>query len=693
VSPSTSLFAPVDLTPHVNAAPAAVVGRWHAAVQGAAARVPTGTQRFWGVPFTLVSPAGDASAPAWVVAGHDTADTITIPLGGERPPSYLLVAHLCGAPVVVPAGGAEPAGAAWPGALTRAGDRVADYVLVYADGTEHRQAIRWRFEISAPGDARVFAARPQGMDTPVDFRGPYPRDGWGRAQRALVVAGGGPYWVYALPNPTRGQSVRALRIEGAGIADVCIGALTQFYGRDHPLRHRQLETFRITLPAAPAGAEAGSTTPPPGPQSLSPDAVPASIDLGIIARRYAVPAFDPDTWLAGEGISSPLPAAVPPAPAEVFLDVTASADATLAVGEHAVPLREAYETGEARSTDGVVRIEVVHPQRTWLHVTVEDGATGRPAPSRVHFRDGHGRYLPPYGFRHEVNDNWFEDYGNDLKLHGTEYAYVDGTFQAELPVGEVYAEVFKGFEYRPLRQQLTIAPGQRDLVLRLQRPLDWRRQGWMTADTHVHFLSPQTAWLQGRAEGLNLVNLLASQWGDLFTNVGDISGDAAGSRDDTVVWVGTENRQHILGHISLLGVKGDPVFPMATAGPNTAYLGEPLRMTMAEWADEARRKDGVVVLPHFPNPYTEVTADILLQKVDAVELRMGAWMRASGPTSPASAASGCSPSPVLAPPAAGAGWPDCRGRGDATDGIVAPAATAATAATATSTRFSRWSCR
>ncbi|MBI3973163.1 MAG: CehA/McbA family metallohydrolase [Chloroflexi bacterium] len=340
-----------------------------------------------------------------------------------------------------------------------------------------------------------------------------------------------------------------------------------------------------------------------------------------------MPAFDPDAWLAGEGISSPLPESIPAEPVEEFLlDVTASADATLRIGEHAIPMREAWERGEARSEDGAVRVEILTPHKAWVHVDVVDGATGKPAPSRVHFRAPDGRYLPPYGHRHEINDNWYEDYGADLKLHGTQYAYVDGTFQAELPVGDVYVELFKGFEYQPLRQRLRIEPGQRRLTLRAERPLDWRRHGWVTADTHVHFISPQTAWLQGQAEGLNLINLLASQWGDLYTNVGDISGGLSGvSRDETLVWVGTENRQHLLGHMSLLGVKGEPVFPMTTSGPSESYLGDPTWTTLAEWADEARRKDGVVVIPHFPNPYTEVAADIVLGKIDAVELNMGAW--------------------------------------------------------------------
>ena len=189
-------------------------------------------------------------------------------------------------------------------------------------------------------------------------------------------------------------------------------------------------------------------------------------------------------------------------------------------------------------------------------------------------------------------------------------------------MGEVYVEIAKGFEYQPVRQRLTIQPGQRGLVLPLERPLDWRRKGWVTADTHVHFISPQTAWLEAQAEGVNLVNLLASQWGDLFTNVGDLTGDLSGvSRDDTLIWVGTENRQHLLGHMSLLGGKGRPVYPMCAGGPDESYLGDPTSTTLAEWSDRCREREGLVVIPHFPNPFCEVAADIVLGKVDAAEIR------------------------------------------------------------------------
>ncbi|HET7771052.1 MAG TPA: CehA/McbA family metallohydrolase [Chloroflexota bacterium] len=620
---SSSLFAPVDLAPHFNASPSAVAGRWHPSAARPIDRLPLGQRSFWGVPFHLAPETSTNGATAWVVSGPQQGAATTIPLTGtsDRSPTYLLFAHLCGAsPESTPKDDSEFDTTSWPGAITRPGERVANYVLVYADGTEHRQPIRWRFEIngSSAANQRPFAARPQAMDVPVDFRGPYTHVAWGRAQTSVGGGSGGPYFVYALPNPHPDRPLRALRIESAGDGDVCVAGLTCFFGQDHPLRHRRLESFRLTVPRSLAADPSAK------------DQLPISIDLGIIARRYAIPAFDPESWLAGEGISTPLPdppSSVPAEPlAELFLDIAASADATLTVGDQTVPLKPAYEGSAAQSTDQTVRVEIVQPHRAWVHVTVQDGATGQPVPSRVHFRDRHGRYLPPYGFRHEVNDNWFEDYGGDLKLHGTEYAYVDGTFQAELPVGEVYVELFKGFEYQPLRSKLNIQPGQRTLELRAERPLDWRSRGWMTADTHVHFISPQTAWLQGRAEGLNLINLLASQWGDLYTNVTDISGGLSGvSRDETLVWVGTENRQHLLGHMSLLGIKGEPVFPMTTGGPNESYLGDPTWTTLAEWSDEARRKDGVVVIPHFPNPYCEVTADILLGKIDAVELNMQSW--------------------------------------------------------------------
>ena len=143
----------------------------------------------------------------------------------------------------------------------------------------------------------------------------------------------------------------------------------------------------------------------------------------------------------------------------------------------------------------------------------------------------------------------------------------------------------------------------------------------MSADTHVHFLSPSTAVLEGQAEGLNLINLLAAQWGDLFTNVGDLPHGALVSHDGgTIVKVGTENRQHLLGHIAAINRDADPVFPMSASGQNESYIGDPLWNSLAEWADAAHARKGLIVGMHFPYPTAEIAADIVLGKIDAIEL-------------------------------------------------------------------------
>ena len=595
-------FTPVDLSHLCCLTPEGAAPPWHPDLAARLAGLPAGAQTFWGIPF-LLQPEG---GPRWLELASQ-AVTVALP---ERA-QYLVLAHFCNASVT--AQELEQAPDLRLGYVTRPGEKLADYVLVYADGSEHRQAIRRRFEVNEPAlqwGQLAFAARPHTRDQAVDWRGPYARNAWGRSQTA-VDSGDyrAPvrYWLYALANPHPERALAALRLEPTGADRLAVAGLTLYHGRLHPLQHRRLEAFRVTLPPE---------------EAAQPDQVRASVDLGVIARVYAVPAFEPEAWLGGELVGWGEPPLEQEPRTDLRLDLSASPEATLTINDHPIDLEPICESGAATSRDGAVRIEFLGRERTWVHVTVVDAATGRPTPARVHFRTPDGRYLPPYGHRREVNANWFEDYGADLKLGATEYAYVDGRFQIELPVGEVYVELSKGFEYRPLRQRLVIAPGQRELSLRLERPINLRAQGWVTADTHVHFISPQTAWLEAQAEGLNLVNLLASQWGDLFTNVGDLSGAPSGvSGADTLVWVGTENRQHILGHMSLLGVRGEPVFPMTTGGPGESYLGDPVECSLAEWADRCREREGLVIMPHFPNPHLEVAADVILGKVDGVEIR------------------------------------------------------------------------
>jgi hypothetical protein len=62
------------------------------------------------------------------------------------------------------------------------------------------------------------------------------------------------------------------------------------------------------------------------------------------------------------------------------------------------------------------------------------------------------------------------------------------------------------------------------------------------------------------------------------------------------------------------------VFPMCASGPDESYLGDPAWTGLSEWADRCRAQEGVVIIPHFPHPYCEAVSDLILGKVDGIEL-------------------------------------------------------------------------
>jgi hypothetical protein len=165
-----------------------------------------------------------------------------------------------------------------------------------------------------------------------------------------------------------------------------------------------------------------------------------------------------------------------------------------------------------------------------------------------------------------------------------------------------------------------IEPGQQELTLRLRRWTDMNAQGWFSGDSHVHFLGGQGAHYEAQGEDLNVVNLLASQWGHLFTNTEDfIGGPTVSNNGRTIVYCSQENRQHMLGHLTLWGLK-QPVMPWCSDGPGEAEMGGSLETTLSHWADEAHAQGGTVIIPHLPAPNCEPAALIATGRADAVEM-------------------------------------------------------------------------
>ena len=347
------------------------------------------------------------------------------------------------------------------------------------------------------------------------------------------------------------------------------------------------------------------------------------VDRGVTTYPYPLSRKTPEEFLAdrkgwGEAQSS--------SSSPAGLQIAASPSATVRVSQDGEPVGETrwgdvVETGSAESADGRVRVEMIDHGRNWVRTRVLDGKTGRPVPCRIHFRSPEGVAYAPHGHHGHVNsdmDSWHIDVGGDVRMGQLSYAYTDGTCQGWLPRGRVIVDVARGFEYEPLRREVEIRPGQTELDLTLDRWVDMNGEGWYSGDSHVHFLSAQGSHLEANGEDLDVVNMLQSQWGSLFTDTQEFTGGVS-SDGESLVYVSQENRQHFLGHLILWGLK-EPVMPWCSDGPGEAEIGGTLEVTMSDWADQCRGQGGTVVIPHLPNPNGEPATLIATGRADAVEM-------------------------------------------------------------------------
>ncbi len=340
------------------------------------------------------------------------------------------------------------------------------------------------------------------------------------------------------------------------------------------------------------------------------------LDLGQVISATPRLVYPHDQW--AETYNNQVPEKSAQA---VLIEYTAHPDACFHLRDgRTIPVAQ-FESQEIAAP-----LEVVAPATQRVTLRAIERGSGKPVAIKLHVHGAHGEYLAPVARHRLPNPAWFEDYSVDfahLDPPGLVFSgiypftragvihpctYVPGDMTIDLPLGSVYVEAAKGFEMRPVRQVFTVTAETRELVIELEKVLPWRERGWVTADTHVHFFSPTSALLEGAAEGVNVINLLASQWGELVTNVGDFDGRTtwgsleAGGDGEYLVRVGTENRQHVLGHISLLGYQGQLITPLTTGGPDEAALGDPVEILLTEWARQCKQQGGLVVMPHFPEP-------------------------------------------------------------------------------------------
>jgi len=551
------------------------------------------------VPFNLL---GD-SEPNWLVL--ERTDRVVVPIEGIA--RHLVFAWFCDP---LPRSRATR-GEELLAESAALGQELGAVTLRFADGDTASRPIRRRIEIAPP---RVewgmlpAAARTHLGDRVIPDAGPYPREKWGRYQIGNdqeAYRDRSNLWLWVLENPRPDSQLRAIELEAtSGL--MAIAGITLSTANSDPLAFTSRWSLKVT-PPVPAEAF-------------------ASIDRGWIVQSADAVDVSAAQWqgdvLRGFGSSGPISS---------VLDVTAHPDAVAVLAGIPVPLREL----EAQRELAIKGRRVVSLPDAIVPIEVSVVADGKAVASRVHIHGEDGRQWAPIQQRVRPNTRWFEDDGSDVVLQGWRYFYVDGPFRILAPPGQLFLEVWHGPEFKVHRRTVEVSGTRKRIIVRLERIADLRAEGWVSADTHVHFMSPSAAHLHARAESVHIVNLLAIQWGELFANLAELrAGSRSISSDDAIVRIGSENRHHALGHMLALG--SSHTWPLSSGGPAESRFGDPDWVSIASWAETARSDGGAAVLGHFPDPYLEAAVDILLGRVDAVEMwfdpavdsyRMQEWYR------------------------------------------------------------------
>lgn len=556
------------------------------------AGLPAGERTSRGIPFLICGEGTKARLIA--LGGAENVRPVRVPIG--RAARHVIFAHC----LRTHDESLDP------------GEACATYDFLFGEGDAEPVPIRVMMEIGAMDDPWGLHPRFARSDRTESLKPRYEGAWLESGARQTEIEGSLPaehFYLWAWTNPRPNRTIEAILVRPRGprfaIAAITLGHL------DEPVFHR----------TAKRPVKIAMTDPNEAGKSF---ALEVEVDRGVATYPHALPAQGPRAFLEDDlaGFGEPRNRSGSPA----YVEIAASPSATVSVRREGETLGS-FRYGDLEASGRLhpsprLRVELSDPGRNWVGTLVVDDRTGEPIPCRIHFRSPDGIPFQPHGYHPHIYSDlspWNVDVGGDLQLGHATYAYIDGRCEGWLPRGDVIVDVARGFEYEPLRERVRIEPGQRKLTLRLNRSVDMAAEGFYCGDTHVHFLSARGAHLEAAAEGLNVVNLLMAQWGHLFTSTEEFTGaPSTDHRGETIVYTSQENRQHTLGHLSLLGLKR-PVMPWSSDGPDEAELGGNLETTLSRWADACHDQGGTVVLPHFPYPYCEGPALIVTGRSDAVE--------------------------------------------------------------------------
>jgi hypothetical protein len=430
-----------------------------AGMRAALGRAPSGSCTGWGIPFVVRKPLVARTHSEQVALGRVRAE-------------WLVFLHTLDSEAL------EPNAHGFYSPMRGAGrlaEHVADYVLLYEDGTEARHAIRRRHQVGAlqrPWGDNCFEAVPMRKPQPLaalheqaswppDARGGH----WGPSQTRAQNRDQGWWtnWLWAWANPHPRKWLVGLRVEPVA-GTLVLSGLAGGRARSTPIRW---ETRRKALLQLPKGERFEPALDDQGRLKQ------IQLDLGQVISAQPRFVYPEAGW--SRSYDQQLPEI---ARDELVVEFTAHPDATFHLsGGRTLPVSR---LARDRRRAGLKLLEP-GMQRVRLRV-VEKGST-RPVPVRLHVHGEAGEYLAPVD-RHRIpNPAWFEDYSSDhvtsdFTTGRSHYStYIPGETTLDLPLGNVYLEVSKGFEVKPVRKVVAISRSTRTLKVTLDRVLPWRERG------------------------------------------------------------------------------------------------------------------------------------------------------------------------------------------------------------------------
>ena len=250
-----------------------------------------------------------------------------------------------------------------------------------------------------------------------------------------------------------------------------------------------------------------------------------------------------------------------------------------------------------------------------LNVQILD-ENGQPTAARVRMTGLNETYYAPDNHRPDfpvthANDPIADEADVILDMD-RRFAYVDGQFAIAIPADTFRIEVIKGYTYAFVDDTFSFSNLSGELQIPLKKAFELPEDKWYSGDVHVHFLNPQSAMLEMKAEDVNVCNVLIS---DFTVDHERFRGSIEPiSEPEHLLFMGQEYREDRLGHINLLNLKEKLIQPAQEIRKHQYPLN-------LKAADETHEQGGHISWAHFAAwPGLEGPLGLVLKKVDAVEL-------------------------------------------------------------------------